>query len=184
MPEAEALYDQLLTVVAPLGLELVDVELRNAVARVVVDRRDGLDLDSLAHATSVISEFLEDHDPFPDRHYTLEVTSPGVERPLRTPRHFTRAVGEVVSVRTLPGTEGERRLQGVLRAADEEGIVLAGEQLPGGERRLAYSEIERARTVFEWGGAPRPTGAGRRGAAGQRAVRPPSSDDREKVTTP
>jgi ribosome maturation factor RimP len=74
---------------------------------------------------------------------TLEVSSPGVERPLRTPEHFRRFVGKEVAVKAKPGTEGERRLAGVLEAADEEGVVVAG-------RRLAYAEIERARTVFVW----------------------------------
>ena len=81
--------------------------------------------------------------------YTLEVSSPGIERPLRTPSHFRRAVGTQVSLRTMPGVEGERRLTGRLDGADDDSIELAG-------RRIPYAAIERARTVFEWGSGAKP----------------------------
>jgi len=128
-----------------------------------------------------VSSALDAHDPMPGSRYTLEVTSPGVERPLRTPSQFARAVGETVSVRTRSGGPGERRLAGVLVAADEDGFVLTGTELGADGRRFAYDEIERARTVFEWGPAARPgngDGRTRRGGRGQRGT------DREKVTTP
>ena len=80
--------------------------------------------------------------------YTLEVSSPGVERPLRTPEHFRRFVGTSVAVKTRPDVEGDRRLEGTLEAADDEGVVVAG-------RRLAYDDIEKARTVFVWEPAER-----------------------------
>jgi ribosome maturation factor RimP len=134
---------------AARGLELFDVEVRNNVLRISVDKTAGgdLDLDTISQASEVISAALDEHDPIPGK-YTLEVSSPGLERPLRTPVHFRRFVGTTVSVRTQPGVEGERRLQGTLEAADDDGITLVG-------RRLAYSEIERARTVFEWGPTPK-----------------------------
>jgi ribosome maturation factor RimP len=90
-----------------------------------------------------VSRALDDADPIGHR-YTLEVTSPGLERSLRTPEQFARAVGEVVRVKTRSDVEGERRVEGVLSAADTDGITVA-------ERTLGYHEIERARTVFEWG---------------------------------
>jgi ribosome maturation factor RimP len=93
---------------------------------------------------------LDDHDPFTGSRYTLEVSSPGLERPLRTPRHFVRAIGEVVAVRTVPGHEGERRVQGQIISADENGFVLSGEGLGPDGLRYRYEDIERARTVFEW----------------------------------
>ena len=137
---------------AARGLELFDVELRSGVLRISVDKDTGLDLDAISEASEVISEALDNEDPIPGK-YTLEVSSPGLERPLRTPAHFRRFVGTTVSVRTQPQVEGERRIQGTLEAADDDGITVAG-------RRLTYSEIERARTVFEWGPAPKP-GKGR-----------------------
>jgi ribosome maturation factor RimP len=77
------------------------------------------------------------------------VSSPGIERPLRTPEHFTRFVGHEVVGRTVPGTAGERRFEGVLESADDEGVVVAG-------RRLSYGDIERARTRFVWPASPKP----------------------------
>jgi ribosome maturation factor RimP len=151
--------DELQAAVAPvvegLGLELVDVELRPGLVRVVVDRQGGVDLDSVSKATKELSGVLDSHDPMPGSRYTLEVSSPGLERPLRTPEQFARAVGEKVSVRTLPSAGVDRRISGTLTVADSDGVVLTGEGLPEDGSRIAYSEIERARTVFEWGPALR-----------------------------
>ena len=144
-------------VVAAADLELYDVELAGGVLRVLVDRSGGVDLAVLGDVTRAVSEALDADDPLPGR-YTLEVSSPGLERKLRTPAHFAAALGKKVRVRTVAGTEGERRLEGELTAADDDGIVVAA---PAGERRLAFGEVERARTVFEWGPTP-PPGGGRR----------------------
>ena len=176
----DELFDLLASTVAPLGLELVDLEVRGGLVRVVVDRPEGADLATIADATRAVSALLDTHDPVPGQHYTLEVTSPGVERPLRTPAHFRRAMGETVSGRPLSGGAGERRFTGRLDAADDEGFVLIADDLGPDGRRFAYDEVERARTVFEWGAPPRPGRGqrGRRGGSGQRGT------DREKVTTP
>ncbi len=136
-------------VLAARGLLVHDVEHSGASLRITVDREGGVDLGALSDASKVVSRLLDEHDPVPGR-YTLEVSSPGLERPLRTPAHFERAVGSPVKVRTAVEVDGERRFEGVLEAADDEGITIAG-------RRLAYADIERARTVFEWGSAA-PTG--------------------------
>ncbi len=130
------------------GLELFDVELAGATLRVLVDRDGGVDLDTVSRATQLVSDALDRADPLPGR-YVLEVSSPGVERPLRTPDHFRGAVGSTVAVRTSTDVDGERRFEGVLDAADDEAVVVAG-------RRLSYDQIERARTVFVWGPAARP----------------------------
>ena len=132
------------------GLELFDVELKGGTLRVSVDRPGGIDMEALSAASEQVSALLDRHDPVPGDRYTLEVSSPGVERPLRTPAHFRRFVGTTIAVRTKPGVEGERRIEGELEAADDDGIRVAG-------RSLAYDEIDRARTVFEWGPAPKPT---------------------------
>ena len=88
--------------------------------RVTVDRQGGVDLEAIASATRMISRELDHADPLPGR-YTLEVSSPGLERPLRTPEHFQRAVGDTLAVRTQPDVDGDRRVQGVLAAADDDG---------------------------------------------------------------
>ncbi|HEV3280083.1 MAG TPA: ribosome maturation factor RimP [Acidimicrobiales bacterium] len=148
------LYATLQPVMGAVGLELVDVELRSGVLLVTVDRDGGVDLDALTEANRSASAALDELDPIPGR-YALEVSSPGVERTLRTPAHFSRAVGETVTVKTRPQVAGDRRLRGRLLAADDGGFDLAVE---GADEplRLAYGDIDRARTVFEWGGAPRP----------------------------
>jgi ribosome maturation factor RimP len=84
------------------------------------------------------------------------VSSPGLERPLRTPAHFTRALGGKISVKAVSGLEGGRRVAGTLVEADDDGILVDLDQPAGEQRRLAYDDIERARTVFEWGPAPKP----------------------------
>ncbi len=140
--------------VADAGLELVDVELKSGVLQVTVDCEGGVDLQALTDANRAVSLLLDDVDPIPGR-YSLEVSSPGIERPLRTPAHFAKAVGATVTVKTRPQVPGERRLSGTLVASDEDGFTLdvAGED---GAVRLAYSEIDRARTVFVWGGQDAP----------------------------
>jgi ribosome maturation factor RimP len=143
-------------VVAAADLELYDVELAGPILRVLVDTEGGVDLAVLGEVTRAVSEALDADDPLPGR-YTLEVSSPGLERRLRTPAHFAAALGKKVRVRTVAGTEGERRVEGTLSAADDDGVTVATDE---GDRRLAYDEVERAKTVFEWGPAPKP-GAGR-----------------------
>jgi ribosome maturation factor RimP len=124
------------------GFELVDVVRQGSVLQVTVDRSGGIDMDGVTEATRLVSDLLDEHDLIGER-TTLEVSSPGIERPLRTPEHFRRFVGTEVAVKLRPAAEGERRLQGVLEAADDDGALVAG-------RRLAYADIERARTVFVW----------------------------------
>ena len=153
---AEMLYRELSPVVDALGLELVDVELSGATVRVTVDREGGVDLDGLADANRAVSGALDRLDPISGR-YTLEVSSPGLERRLRRPAHFARALGETVSLRLLPGSGDLRRLQGRLADADERGVRVEGPDVPGGSAQVGYETIERARTVFEWGAKPAPS---------------------------
>jgi ribosome maturation factor RimP len=172
------LVERIRALVAPLladlGLELYDLEHAGGVLRLTVERPGGVDLEAIALATRVVSRELDHADPIPGR-YTLEVTSPGLERHLRTPSHFQRAVGSVVAVRTQPGVEGERRVNGTLAAADDEGITVT-ERDSGEARRLRYAEVERARTVFEWGSAA-PT----RGAAGNKRRTPSMGSPQPRV---
>jgi ribosome maturation factor RimP len=137
------------------GLELFDVEFGGGRLVVLADRPGGVDLDALTDATRAISAELDRVDVVPGGRYILEVSSPGLERKLRTPAHFQRFVGSTVSVKTVPGVEGERRVKGVLEAADDHGIVVAG-------RRLPYADIDKAQTLFEWGSAPKPGKVGSR----------------------
>ena len=141
---------------ADVGLDLYDVEHQGGVVRVAVEREGGVDLDTISLVTRLLSKALDAEDPVPG-HYTLEVTSPGLERPLRTPTHFARAVGSEVTIKTQPGVPGERRIQGTIETADDQAVVilLAEPDATGAhERTLHYPDIERARTVFRWGPTP------------------------------
>jgi ribosome maturation factor RimP len=170
------------TLVEPLvddaGLHLYDLELNGGVLRVVVeplvrpdderadddppgDGSDGVGMDAITPLTRAISRAIDEHDPI-DGHFTLEVSSPGLERTLRTPAHFQGAVGQVVAIKTTPAAGGDRRFRGLLREADADGIAVVADVAPDEPRRLAYGDIERARTVFEWGPTPKPGGGSTR----------------------
>lgn len=141
------------------GFEVVDVERQGRVLRVTVDllaSSGGIDMDGVTEATRLVNEVL-DREDLMGAQSSLEVSSPGVERPLRTPEHFKRFVGTEVAVKARPGTEGDRRLAGILETADDEGVVVAG-------RRLAYADIERARTVFVWPSTQKKTPSKKTGA--------------------
>lgn len=153
---AETVRDVVAPILAARELELYDIEVHSSMVRVIVDRPGGVDLDTLGDVTRAVSRGLDDADPIAHR-YTLEVTSPGVERPLRTPEQFIRAVGETVKVKTAVELDGQRRLEGVLLTADQSGITLEAEQ--GSNYTLGYGDIAKARTVFAWG-TPRPSSPG------------------------
>jgi ribosome maturation factor RimP len=136
------------------GLDLVDVEVHGASLTVYVDKDGGVGLDELGEATRDLSAVLDELDPMPGR-YTLSVSSPGLERRLRTPAHYARAVGETVTARLDAGTADVRRVTGTLEAADENGFTLAGPEVPGGTMEIGYGRVERARTVFQWGPEPK-----------------------------
>ena len=155
-------------IVASEGLELIDVELAPRLLRITIDRPGGIDLEAISDITQLVSAALDREDPIPGGSYALEVSSPGLERPLRTPEHFHRFVGKLVNVKTRPGVPGERRVLGQLVDADDDGFtVSSGDET----RRFAYDEVEKARTVFEWGPSPKP------GKVGGRPKR-----DKEKAT--
>ena len=155
-------------IVSDLGLDLYDVEQRGDTLRVTLDTppgsTSGVDLDTLALATRLVSRDLDHEDPLPG-HYTLEVTSPGVERSLRTPAHFQRELGKTLNVRLADVGNDQRRIEGVLVAADESSATLQVADPETGEttqRVVAYDQIDRAKTVFVWGPKPKPGGSKRR----------------------
>lgn len=160
-----ATSEQVRALVEPIvtseGLELIDVEVAPRLLRVTVDRPGGVDLDAISDVTQLVSAALDRADPVPGGSYALEVSSPGLERPLRTPEHFQRFVGTLVNVKTHPGVPGERRMVGHLVDADDDGFTLHPRD--GSEpRRFAYDDVDKARTVFEWGPSPKPGKVGGR----------------------
>jgi ribosome maturation factor RimP len=146
-------------VVEAAGLELWEVSFGlqggRRILRVMVDRAGGaekengggVDLDTIAATSQRLSRRLDLEGFEQDRPYELEVSSPGLERALREPRHFERSVGQRVKVKTVEPVDGRRVHEGALVSADAEAIVIASE---GGELRVPYDGIASARTVFEW----------------------------------
>ena len=94
--------DRVREIVAPLvtaaSLELYDLELHGGVVQVLVDAPGGADIDAISRLARAISRALDEHDPI-DGTYTLEVGTPGLERPLRHPVHFAGAIGTSVKVK-------------------------------------------------------------------------------------
>jgi ribosome maturation factor RimP len=152
MTTAQRVEPLVTPVVAAAGLELYDLELAGGVLRVLVDREGGADIDAVAAVARALSHALDEHDPI-DGRYTLEVSTPGLERPLRTAAHFRGALGAEVKVKTRPGVEGDRRVDGTVSEVDDDGVTIT--DAAGTARTLRYDDIERARTVFVWGPADR-----------------------------
>jgi ribosome maturation factor RimP len=158
--ELDRVRDLIVPITSDLDLDLYDVERRGKVVRITIDTPPGSDggisLDVLSLATRLISRELDHEDPITSA-YTLEVTSPGLERPLRTAAHFQREVGKDITVR-LAGhavQEGDRRrFDGRLVAADDTTFTIVDDE--AAEHTLAVADIDKARTVFEWGPAPKP----------------------------
>ena len=158
--QSERLAAILEPVVRDLGLELYDVEVggsnRARTLRVLVDRDGGVDLEAITSATEALAPVLDQN---PDvaaalpGSYLLEVSSPGLERPLRTPAHFGRALGSTVSVKSRNSDGAVERRRAVLTAADDDGIEI---EIDGARERVEYADIVASHTVFEWGPAPKP----------------------------
>lgn len=151
-----AAEDRVHTVVDPivedLQLELVDLVYAGGRLKITIDHPDGLDTELLTRATRMISHEMDLQDPI-NGAYTLEVSSPGVERPLRTTAHYVRSIGEQIAVKLKPNDDNLRRIKGELLAADDDGITVRDDD---DEHRLTYEQIAKANTVFDWGPGPKP----------------------------
>ena len=145
------------------SLRLWDIEMTGgagrSVLRVFVDSDGGVDLDTVAEVSEELSRGLDLRDPIPSR-YTLEVSTPGLERNLKTPEHFRLSVGRSVVVKTIsPLVGNSNRIEGVISAADDSEITLRIGATEGSngtaataaeEVAVRYDDIKSARTVFEW----------------------------------
>jgi len=171
MGAVEDIAEALRPAVAARGLEIWDVERSGNLVRVMVERPSGVDLDTLSQLSGDISALLDQRDDLvPVGHYELEVSSPGLERRLRYPRHFAPFVGQEIAVKTLEAVNGTRRLRGSLVGASDEDITLRVtlSSTPGSsgvteDVRLPLASIERANTVFTWGESSKTPRSGRSG---------------------
>ena len=153
-------------ILADLSLELYDCEFAGGNLKVSIDtpagHDGGVDLDQIALVTRLLGREL-DHDDFIPGKYVLEVTSPGLERILRTPAHFEREIGKTINVRLVALHDGRRRAQGVLVASSQDSFTIRIEEPADGQPTDDIQEIviplhlvEKARTVFVWATYPKP----------------------------
>ena len=133
------------------GVDLEDVEIRTVgrriVVRVLVDSETGVSLDQVAAASTAVSEALDADDPFGDEPYTLEVSSPGVERPLTLPRHWRRSTGRLVAVTTTKHEQVTGRIVAVADTEVELEIDVKGRT---SRRTLALADIAKAVVQVEF----------------------------------
>ena len=144
------LYALLEPTVNSLGFELVGVLWRDrrsrSLIRIYIDHDDGVTVDDCARVSHRVAGVLDVEDPVPGE-YDLEVSSPGVDRPLFVERDFSRYAGAELKVTLRSPFAGRRRFTGTLDGY-RDGIVLVDER--GTEHRFAISEIESARLVAQW----------------------------------
>lgn len=152
------LPDRVAALVAPVAeaqdIDLVDVEVKGQgnrrIVRLVADADGGLDVDRIAALSRAVGDVLDEDDVIPGA-YTLEVTSPGADRPMRSAREFRRNVGrEVRVVRTgeatkAPDVKGEVR--GTLVAVEDDRVTL---EVAGEPRDVPLAEIDHGKVVLPW----------------------------------
>ncbi|MFA5788181.1 MAG: ribosome maturation factor RimP [Actinomycetota bacterium] len=133
-----------------LGVEVLDVELarsgRTRALRVVIDRDEGVDLDTITQVSEVLSRALDRENSIPER-YVLEVSSPGIDRPLRTQRDFRRQAGRMARVRTVEGFAGPREMDGEIVRGQDDAVVL---KVAGEEILVPYEQVASAKVILPW----------------------------------
>ncbi len=150
-----SLANELIALLEPLaqdhGLELVTVEVagpgRHQIVRVYLDREGGIDIEAIAEANAWLSDTL-DSVPRLSGPYTLEVSSPGIERILRTRRDFERFAGQRVVVQGMLKIDGRSRFAGELVGLHGDDVVLT---VDGQEVRVPFETVERARLKADFG---------------------------------
>ena len=158
--EQKRLADLLERAIAATGMELESVRVtragRRLLLRVIVDSDHGVSLDDVADVSRTVSDKLDATDAMGERPYTLEVSSPGVDRPLTERKHWRRAAGRLVKV---PLTSGEE-LTGRVMTADEDGVTF---DVNGQRRGFGYDELGAGSIELEFGSR----GAGPGGSGGR-----------------
>lgn len=156
MDTADRLWETLDRYVSAEGVELDDVEVLGSgagkVVRVTVDAEEGIDVERIAEVSRGLSRLLDESAPFGGT-YTLEVSSPGLERSLRKPEHFRKSIGREVTIKTSKPVDDATSHRGALVAADDDAVTV---RVDGAERTIPYAAISKARTVFVVERAPKP----------------------------
>ena len=143
----EMLIEELTPALLANGYDLEAVEVtpagRRRLLRVAVDKDGGVTMDEIAEATKQVSALLDSSDVMGEQPYTLEVTSPGVDRPLTLPRHWRRNAGRLVKVSLTDGHSVTGRILG----AGEDDAELETDE---GRRTVSYAEVAKARIEVEF----------------------------------
>lgn len=146
----EKLLELLVPEVEALGYELVEIDAPapggSGTLRLYIDSEDGIGLDDCERVSHRVSGILDVEDPIPGQ-YTLEVSSPGLDRPLRTEAHYHRQQGRLAKLVLAPGRPGRRRYKGRIVKVDDGVLEI---EVDGEAVRLPLSEIESARLVPEF----------------------------------
>jgi len=132
--------------VQALGYELVDLDAHvggQGLLRIYIDQEAGIDLSDCELVSRQLSAFLDVEDPLPGQ-YVLEVSSPGSERPLRTPQHYQKFQGHEAVIRLRVPRDGRRKLTGYLLEPERETVLI---EVEGRNWRLELAEIESAHLV-------------------------------------
>lgn len=169
----EAVTAMVAPILGDLSLEMYDLEFAGGILRVTIDtpadQESGVDVDQISLVSRLLGRELDHNDVVPGR-FTLEITSPGLERSLRTPYHFQREVGKFVTIRLVTELDGRRRFAGTLVGATS---TTASVRLENSTDtvEISLSLIEKAKTVFVWESQAKPNSpealTARRNAAAQ-----------------
>jgi ribosome maturation factor RimP len=145
---AERLWGTIEPYVAAEGVELDDVEVLGGgqIVRVTLDADESVGVDMIAELSRGIGRLLDADDPIKSA-YTLEVSSPGLERKLTRTRHYEKSIGRQVKIKTFAPVSDEKSHKGALLAADDSGFVV---DVDGEDREFTYGDVSSARTVFVW----------------------------------
>ncbi len=142
------IWDMLAPVVTSQGVEILEIEYRREsigwVLRIFIDSEDGVSVDDCANVSRVAGDVLDVADII-ENSYHLEVSSPGLNRPLRKWEHFHQHVGDIVEIRTVVPLQGRRNFKGPLKEASPEQVVV---ECDGKEYTVALSLIDRARLLY------------------------------------
>ncbi len=144
----QELEESIATAIKGSGADLYDIQLTKEhkvnILRVFITSKDGVNLDLCAKVSRMISPLLDVHEPVQGK-YNLEVSSPGIERKLKTLHHFLCSVGENIKIKEY-STE---TFKGKLLSATEEGIIVV-DDIDQGEVEVKYDDILSASTFFDW----------------------------------
>mgnify|MGYP003579375548 CR=1 FL=1 len=156
--EISQVWELVAPVAAEEGMEVVEIQCRHEggrggrVLRIYLDKEGGPNLDELSRVSRQVSDLLDVHDPVVGP-YVLEVSSPGINRPLKRREHFARFVGKRVRVRTQDMIGGRKSFLGMLKEVTEDSIVIDQEK---NEFRIPLALIDKANYEHDWGSSKGP----------------------------